>query len=400
MALDTVLEHDFEPAPGLPESLPEDERLLWQGKPDFGSVARSTFHVRKLLVYFGALLVLRLVFKANDGVSLAAGLGSSVSLLALAGIALGMLLLYAGLIARSTVLTITNRRIVIRAGVAVPMTLNLPFARIEAVDLRLHGDGSGDIAILTEANSRVSYVLLWPFVKPWRFMRVRPVLRGIADARPVADLLCEALAKSAAPLQAKPMRGASSKEFEASGNKDRPRRGWLAYPTFPLAAAGSLVVVTLVAVAVVQAVDAGGLQQRETVDVVAEARLYFNDRADGSVVVLDAADGNTIDILEPGTNGFLRSTMRTFVRERKATHQGNETPFSLRQSASGRLVLADPATGREVDLWAFGKTNAEAFRRLLQPSADEVLATITETRAFDDNPNATAVAQINQENQP
>ena len=28
-----VPEHDFEPQPGLPEPLPRDETLLWQGAP-------------------------------------------------------------------------------------------------------------------------------------------------------------------------------------------------------------------------------------------------------------------------------------------------------------------------------------------------------------------------------
>lgn len=400
MALDTMLEHDYEPAPGLPESLPKHERLLWQGKPDFGSVARSTFHVRKLAVYFSALLGLRLVFKLDEGVGIAAALSGSMGLLVLAVVALGMLLLYARLVAQTTMLTITNRRIVIRAGVAVPMTLNLPFARIEAVDLRMHDDGSGDIAILTEADSRVSYILLWPFVKPWRFMRVRPVLRGIANVRQVAELLCGALAAGGTPMPAKPPRVASSKGVPASDNNDRRRRSWLAYPTFPLAAAGSLVAVTLVAVAVLQAVDTDNPKGREMTDVVADARLYFNDREDGSVVVINAADGNTLEVLEPGTNGFLRSTMRTFVRERRAVHQGNEAPFSLQQTGSGRLILADPVTGREVDLWAFGKTNAEAFRRFLQAPANSVVATVTEAGTLDDRPNATAVAQINQESQP
>ena len=71
------------------------------------------------------------------------------------------------------------------------------------------------------------------------------------------------------------------------------------------------------------------------------------------------------DVLEPGTNGFVRSTLRTFVRERKAFKVGNELPFRLQRIQNGQLLIRDSATGREVDLWAFGQTNAKAFSRFL-----------------------------------
>ena len=172
--MNKMLEHNHEPAPGLPQALPQDERVLWQGRAEFSSLARSTFHVRKLAIYFALLLGLRLTFKLGDGAGLASGLSGSAGLLVLAVVALGLLLLYAWLVARSTMYTITNRRVVIRSGVDVPVTMNLPFSRIEAADLRRHADGSGDLSIRLEAGSRASYVLLWPLVKPWRLFRVRP----------------------------------------------------------------------------------------------------------------------------------------------------------------------------------------------------------------------------------
>lgn len=389
-------EHDYEPAPGLPEALPVGERLLWQGRSEFKSIARSTFHVRKLAVYFIALLALRLALQLQSGQAVAATLGGSIGLLTLAVVALGMLLLYSKLIAGSTMFTVTDQRIIIRAGVAVPVTVNLPFSRIEALDLRLHADGSGDIAILTEANSRVSYVLLWPYVKPWRFMRVRPVLRGVAEVEKVASLLCDALAttaQGAGETKARPERAAPrDPSAEASRNG---RRRWLAYPTFPLASAGSLVIIALVAVAFLQTGERSSEGQPVTPNIVMEVRLFFEDKEDGSVVVTDAGSGATIDILEPGTNGFLRSTMRTFVHERKAVHVGNEAPFSVKQTEDGRLILADPATGREVDLWAFGETNARAFMRFLTP---EVVATINGSAP--PRPEATTLTYATQETTP
>jgi putative photosynthetic complex assembly protein len=42
-------------------------------------------------------------------------------------------------------------------------------------------------------------------------------------------------------------------------------------------------------------------------------------------------------------------------------------PFRLSRWADGRLELQDVATGRRIDLRAFGATNRDAFARLLPP---------------------------------
>ena len=45
-------------------------------------------------------------------------------------LAIGIALVFAWASARTTVYTITNRRVVMRFGIALPMTLNLPFTLI------------------------------------------------------------------------------------------------------------------------------------------------------------------------------------------------------------------------------------------------------------------------------
>ena len=49
-------EHEFEPQHGLPERLPANEHILWQGSPDVGAMARRVFHLRKVAFYFALLL--------------------------------------------------------------------------------------------------------------------------------------------------------------------------------------------------------------------------------------------------------------------------------------------------------------------------------------------------------
>ncbi|RZJ85185.1 MAG: photosynthetic complex assembly protein PuhC, partial [Massilia sp.] len=94
-------------------------------------------------------------------------------------------------------------------------------------------------------------------------------------------------------------------------------------------------------------------------------QLRFEDRDDGSIAVLDAKGGALLYTVAPGTNGFLRSTMRGLVRERKREGQGPELPFELLGRTDGRLTLLDPATGRRIDLESFGTTNSAVFARLL-----------------------------------
>jgi putative photosynthetic complex assembly protein len=99
--------------------------------------------------------------------------------------------------------------------------------------------------------------------------------------------------------------------------------------------------------------------------VVAAAKsvdLVFADRADGAVEV---TGGGRTTVLEPGTNGFIRGVMRGLARDRRARGIGAEVPFHLVRRVDGRLSLEDPATGRVLDLGAFGPTNADAFSRLL-----------------------------------
>jgi hypothetical protein len=200
-----VREHDYEPVPGLPERLPAGETILWQGAPEREALARRALHVRTIAWYFAALAAWRGLALAADGASaidIAAGAGL---LLILGAAAIVPLALYAWASARTTLYTITNRRVVIRAGVALPTTFNLPFAAIEAAGLKLHGGGVGDIALRLVPDQKIAYVFLWPHARPWRFARPEPTLRCIPEADRVAQLLGRALAAATAmPVQPLP----------------------------------------------------------------------------------------------------------------------------------------------------------------------------------------------------
>jgi len=99
----------------------------------------------------------------------------------------------------------------------------------------------------------------------------------------------------------------------------------------------------------------------------ASRELRFEDQSDGSVAVYEAGrGGEVVDVLAPGTNGFVRGVMRALARERKSNEIGPGPAFRLSRWDDGRLSLEDPATGRRIELTAFGPTNREAFARLLE----------------------------------
>jgi hypothetical protein len=113
---------------------------------------------------------------------------------------LGLLALLAWLSGRTTLYTLTNRRMVFRIGIALPMAINIPFSAIAAAGVRQGGDGTGDIVLTLTEGNRIAYSNLWPHVRPWRFNAPEPLLCTIGDVNSVADLLAAALRGEAAPV--------------------------------------------------------------------------------------------------------------------------------------------------------------------------------------------------------
>jgi hypothetical protein len=186
-----------EPIPGLPEELPPGERLLWRGSPNWRSLALHVFHVRAIAIYFGALMIWRVTEGVAAGGEPAAIAVHALSLAPAAVGVLALVSLLAWLIARATIYTVTSERVVIRAGVALPKAINIPFAIIGSAALRLRKDGDGDIPLQLTGPDRAAYLHLWPHARPWRLHKAEPMLRGVPDAAGVAQILAGALAAKA-----------------------------------------------------------------------------------------------------------------------------------------------------------------------------------------------------------
>jgi Bacterial PH domain len=192
-----LAEHDYEPVRGLPERLPDGERLLWQGSPQWRILAWRAFHLPLLATYFGVLIAARMAAKAIRGEPPVAVLFDGLWFLLPSIAVLGVVVLFAWGVARTSVYTITTRRIVMRFGIGLSVTANLPFARVDVAAARLASDRSGNISLGLAKGERVSWLFFWPHVRGWRFTRPEPTLLALADADEVARILGRALAGAA-----------------------------------------------------------------------------------------------------------------------------------------------------------------------------------------------------------
>ena len=188
---------DFEPVRGLPAILPKGENLLWQGSPNWKSLAVRAYHVRKVAVYFAILALWRIAVGVNNGHAPSAIALSCAFLLLLGAVAIGMLSLLAYFTGRITVYSITSHRVLLRHGVAVPMTMNIPFKVIESAELKQFADGTGDIALKVAQDQRVGLLINWPHLRPGLITRPQPSFRALPDAGRAAETLAQALAADA-----------------------------------------------------------------------------------------------------------------------------------------------------------------------------------------------------------
>ena len=181
----------FEPVRGLPEALPEDEHIIWQGSPDPLRLAKDALKLNWIIGYFVVLAAWR-VFVSSATVSLTAAMGHGIPFLIAGALVVLLLLGVATVQARSTVYTLTNKRVCMRIGAALTMTLNLPYVCIANAQAAVRKSGLGTITFELTGETRLSHLMTWPHVRPWHIRQTQPAFRAIPDAARVAQLFAEA----------------------------------------------------------------------------------------------------------------------------------------------------------------------------------------------------------------
>lgn len=182
---------DQEPIRGLPEALPDGEEILWQGRPNWWALARESLCLYWVAGYFLLLALWRLV-SVVDLMPIGLAIGATLPLLILGAATCLLLIAVAWVQAAATVYTLTTARVAMRIGAALTLTLNLPYRELGNAALDLRRGGTGTIAFETLGTSRLSYLVCWPHVRPWRMNPTQPALRCIPEAEKVAQILSQA----------------------------------------------------------------------------------------------------------------------------------------------------------------------------------------------------------------
>lgn len=177
-----------EPVPGLPETPPEGERILWQGRPNWWRLSWESLSMPWVIGYFLFLTVWRFI-AVIDLMPFWQAVGASVPFLILGGVVLALLVLVGWVQAVTTLYTVTNRRVAMRIGAALTVTLNVPYTQVANASLSARGDGTGTLTFETTEPMPIGYAMMWPHVRPWVLRMPQPALRCIPDAARVAQIV-------------------------------------------------------------------------------------------------------------------------------------------------------------------------------------------------------------------
>lgn len=181
----------FDQVKGLPEAPPPGEEILWQGRPSAYALLRDALMLRWIVGYFAVLALWRIAASLGE-MGLGTAVLTAVPLVALGAATVAILYGFAWMQARAAMYTITTHRVALRCGAALQVTFNIPYRWIGNLNMDLRPDGTGTIAIQTTGDTKISYLIAWPHVRPWRIAETEPALRCIPDCERVARILAEA----------------------------------------------------------------------------------------------------------------------------------------------------------------------------------------------------------------
>lgn len=186
---------DFErePIPGLPAHLPEGEEIKWQGAPDQGAIAKNVLHRNKIAAYFIIVTAWKFGTTLYDGGTMLAAVSSATFMIILGCIVMAMIWWFARAVERTTIYTITNQRVVMRFGVALPVTFNYPFKQVVSADVQHVGNDTGTIALSLKEHTKISWAILWPHARPWKLAKPEPAMRLVGDVNRVSQILAKQL---------------------------------------------------------------------------------------------------------------------------------------------------------------------------------------------------------------
>lgn len=141
-------------------------------------------------------------------------------------------------------------------------------------------------------------------------------------------------------------------------------------PRGALIGAAALISFAIVAAAVGKVTGFGSVRSGYSAPVSSVA-LRFQDRPDGGISVVEPGSGSVVGVIEVGTDGFVRTVLRSLAFDRQRRGIGSEPPFIIVKWPNGQSTLDDPSTGRRIELAAFGVANMQTFAKLTTARGDK-----------------------------
>ncbi|MEM1287501.1 MAG: photosynthetic complex putative assembly protein PuhB [Pseudomonadota bacterium] len=389
-----------EPTRGLPAQLPAGEYILWQGAPNWWAFANEVYKVMLLAGLLTAIAVARVISGLSNDATLGVALGQAAVVVVCSVVGLAILVGLSWLVEKTTVYTITNRRVVLRIGVAIQKTFNVPFAQLDGAQLKQRRDGTGCISLQLKPGVSIAYALIWPHARPWLLSHTQPSLRGLWQADEVAAVLLDAFGKfhgASAPHEALRVgRDASARALASSGQdqdmgqaasnslahsqatdnhdparepksaaSDQKPAELIKVAKLPVAMAFGLAFATLVFVGLNQLADPTNQSAAEARIASYEIELEFQPRSGNRFAVMDVTHDVQVTMIEPGTDGLLRGALRGFDRVRTSRGLDLAVPYKLERYENDGTYLSDPLTGQDVRLNSFGPFDSGAVADLM-----------------------------------
>jgi hypothetical protein len=73
-----------------------------------------------------------------------------------------------------------------RHGIALPISINIPFSQLDSADLSEQSGSIGSISLRTIAGTLLAWLALWSSCRPWHLTNPQPSIRCISNAAEVA----------------------------------------------------------------------------------------------------------------------------------------------------------------------------------------------------------------------
>lgn len=140
-------------------------------------------------------------------------------------------------------------------------------------------------------------------------------------------------------------------------------------PRGALIGAAVLICFAMLAAAVGRATGFGAVRSDYSAPVNSVA-FRFEDRPDGGISVVEPDTGSTVGVIEVGSDGFVRTVLRSLAFDRQRRGIGSGPPFVIAKWPNGQSTLDDPSTGRRIELAAFGVANMQTFAKLAMARGD------------------------------